>query len=280
MNRYLLGLPVCLVVTPLLLYLLLHGSSSEPAAIQEKHVPEVSRTDSLPDGMRMEQLARENPREFLKNCIRRYDRNVNSYRLTMLKREQIAGRLQPQERMEVYFKDDPHSVCMIWHEGARKAERVLYVKGENNDKMLARPNGSIQRRLVGDIVERDVDGPDARQSGRFPLSKFGLKKSLERALAAWEDAWEKGTLRVKYLGTEPLPQANDRICYHLHRVAETPEDDGVMEQRLFIDQENWLPLRILSTGEEGKIIGEYYFLDIQVNPEFKPDQFKPAALKP
>src|SRR5713226_3598137 len=110
MNRYILGLPVLVVATPFLLYLLLSGNSAGTDAIGDKPIPKIAEADSLPDAARMEKLATENPVEFLMNCIRRYNRDVKGYQLTMLKQEQIAGKVQPRERIEVYFKNDPHSV--------------------------------------------------------------------------------------------------------------------------------------------------------------------------
>jgi hypothetical protein len=225
-------------------------------------------------------LARHDPLTFLENCLRRYHRDVRGYRMVMEKTERLFGHLYPREVIDVYLREKPHSVFMSWREGARKAERVLYVEGENNGKMLARPAGSVARLVAGDVVERDVDGSDARQSGRFTLNIFGLKKSVERTLASWKAGYDQGQLYVEYLGVHPIRETGNRPCYHFHRVCAVPENDGVMEQTVYIDHDTWLMRGLVIKGEEGKLIGEYYFRDIEVNPQFKADQFQRASLIP
>lgn len=281
MNRLILWVPVSLVGLLLLAYLLANQDSSEGLRPEEKPVPEISGDGPLPDNAHMEQLARANQVAFLKNCLRRYQRDVQGYSLVMQKQERINGYLNPKkELIDVWFQDKPHRVLMKWRAGARLAEAVLWVEGENDDKMLVRPNGFAARLVAGDVTLRDVDGPQARQSGRFPLNRFGLKLSLERALASWQAAQEQHALHTEFGGVERLAQADDRPCYQIRRVGDAPEGDGVLEQILYIDQDTWLPLGIIARGQGGQLIGEYYFRQIHLNPEFKPAQFNRSALAP
>src|SRR5262249_20851095 len=118
----------------------------------------------LPSNAEMKDLAQQEPRAFLENCMRRYDREVKGCTLVMQKQELISRRLQPTEVVDVTYRTKPHSVVLKWVEGARKADAALYVEGENEGKMLARPNGKLARFAVGDVVARPVDGPEARDS--------------------------------------------------------------------------------------------------------------------
>jgi hypothetical protein len=226
------------------------------------------------------QLAKNDPIAFLTQCLARYDREVKAYRAVMQKQERIGGRLQPKEIINVCFKEKPHSVLLVWIEGARRAERVLYVDGENNGKMLARPNGLIARKVAGDVVERDVDGPDARQSGRYPLSEYGIKKGTERTLAAWSAARDQHALHVEYLGEQRVREVGDRLCYKLRRRNARPENDGVTELTIYVDKENLLQVGSVLKGGGGKLIGEYFFRDIGLNPAFSDGQFERGALSP
>jgi hypothetical protein len=228
----------------------------------------------------MEQLAKEDPVTFLKTCLDHYGREVKGYHAVMQKQERIQGRLQPKEIIDVCFKENPHSVCMSWIEGARKAERVLYVDGANNGKMLARPSGVLARRIAGDVVERDVDGADAHQSGRYTLNEYGIRKGSERTLSAWIAAQQRGALKVAYLGEQRVREAGDRLCYKLRRTYDRPEQDGVMELTVYVDKENLLQVGSVLKGAGGKLIGEYFFRDLQLNPEFSPGQFQREALIP
>ena len=281
MRRLVLFLPVSLVGISVLAYLLVNQDPADGPRPEDKSVPEVSGDGPLPDNARMEQLARTDQVTFLKNCLRRYQRDVHGYTLVMQKQERINGYLNPtKELVDVWLREEPHSVLMKWRAGARLAEAVLWVEGENDGKMLVRPNGLVARLAAGDVTLRDPDGPEARKSGRFPINRFGLKLSLERALASWQAAHDRQVLHTEFPGVERLAQADDRLCFHIRRQGDEPEGDGVLEQILYIDQETWLPVGILARGKGRELIGEYYFRQIHLNPEFNPDQFNRSALTP
>lgn len=283
MPRLSLYLPVCLLGFPILIVLILAASQTGvQSAIQpvEYVAPAAAPEEPQPAPRTMEQLAREDPLAFLENCTRRYHQEVRTYTATLEKQEFVGGSLQPKELIQVKFREQPYSVFLLWLEGARKAERALYVEGEHNGKLLARPCGVLARSLVGDVVERDVDGPEAQQSGRSTLNKFGLLKSTERALGAWKTAREAGILHVEYLGVRPVKELNDRPCYELHARYDQPIGDGVRDVVLFLDRETWLQLGSVSRGEEGKLIGSYFYRDLKLNPDFKKEEFERSALTP
>jgi hypothetical protein len=234
----------------------------------------------LPSAAEMTRLGRDNPAGFLENCLRRYQREVKGYTLIMQKQEFLDGKLNPREVIEVCFRDQPHSVYLNWIEGSGRAERALYVEGENNGKMLARPNGLIARKIVGDVVERDVDSPDARHSGRYTLNEYGLKKAAERTLAAYKNEIAKNNLKYEYLGVQKVPEVGDRPCHTLRFHYSKPLRDGVTEATFYIDAANWLQVGSVLKRADDSLVGAYYFRDIKLNPEFKPDQFKRAALAP
>src|SRR5207245_4195241 len=135
------------------------------------------------------------PLAFLEKCLERYDREVKGYTLTLRKQERLGGELQPREEIKVAYKDDPPSVFFQWVQGARKALRVLWVKGENDDRMLALPT----LKFLG-VVTRTLDGPDAKASGRYTIDHFGLRKGMERVLKSWKKTRAAKTLSVEYLG--------------------------------------------------------------------------------
>jgi hypothetical protein len=245
-----------------------------------REVPEESSRAPSATNVAMATLAAADPVLFLEKSLEQYERNINGYRCVMQKQERLAGKLQPKEIIEAWFREKPHSVLFHWVQGARKAEGALYVAGQNGGKMLARPSGSFARRIVGDVVERDVDGPDAKQSGRYALSEFGMKKAMQRTLNAWKASKQRGRLHVEYLGEHRVKEAGDRVCYKLRRKYEAPENDGVTEITIYVEKESLLQVGSILKGEEGKLIGEYYFRDIHVNPTFARAQFERGALDP
>jgi hypothetical protein len=259
MYRLIFCLPLCLILAP---------NRPEVAPSEHRVPPGIVSHDPLPV---------EDPVAFLEKCLQKYDeQHIEGFTCILQKQERIDGKLMPSEETEVAFRAKPHSVFMHWVRGARKADSALYVQGENDNKMIAHPSG-LAGALVK-VVTRDVDGADAKQSGRYTLDTFGFKKSMERTLKAWKAARDRGALKVEYLGIRKVKETGDRLCWALRRTNDKPEDDGIMEGMFYFDKENWLQTGVVLKGEEGKLIGDYMFRDVQLNPKFKPGQFTRDAL--
>jgi Protein of unknown function (DUF1571) len=219
----------------------------------------------------------DDPIGFLKACIRKFDeRHVQGYEMVMLKQERIGGQLQPSEEIAVSYRTEPHSVVLKWLKGQRRANIALFVEGQNNNQILINPSG-IAGRLVK-VVERDPEGEDAKQSGRYSMREFGLKATTVRTLGGFERAKARGTLKTQYLGILKVKELNDRLCYAFKRICPKPEEDGFSEVTVYVDKENWLQVGTLLKADDGKVIAEYLFRDIRFNPSFKPDQFTRAIL--
>lgn len=269
MRRLVLSLAICLIF--------ISGSSSTepPSTTFFRDVPDAG--DALPSAKAMERLAKEDPIAFLEACIRRYDREVKGYTAVLRKQERIEGELQRSEIIDVDFRENPFSVLMRWKQGAGVAAAVLYVKGENGDQLLVRPKGIL---AVAGVVTRDPKGRDAKKASRYPLTEFGIKIGMQRTLASWKRAKKNDNLHIEYLGIKRIKEAGNRPCWVLKRTQyPKPEEDGITGLTLYVDTENWLQVGNVLKGEKNSLIGEYFFRDIQLNPEFKPDTFTRAALQ-
>jgi hypothetical protein len=225
----------------------------------------------------MVRLAKTDPVAFLEDTMLRYNREVRGYTCTLIKHERIHGKVLPREVIACSFREKPFSVLMDWREGVGLAKKTLYVEGENDGKLLAMPAG--WRRIAG-IQSRDVKSADAMKTSRFPITEFGLKKGAEAALTPWKMAKKRGDLKVVYGGVKRLPELNKRPCWEMKRVNyPEPEDDGVTEATFYFDTENWLMTGSILRGEDGKLIAEYYFKDVELNPDFGDDVFTRKSLK-
>jgi hypothetical protein len=230
----------------------------------------------LPTNAEMERLARTDPVAFLENCLRRYNRTVKGYTCILQKQERIDGKLQRTEVIEAAFREEPFSVLMKWKQGARQADAMLYVKGENDDQMLVLPSGLF--RFVG-VVRRNPLGPEAKEASRYPVTEFGIKVGMQRTLASWQRARKQGILHVEFLGVKRVPEAGNRSCWVLRRTGyKKPEEDGITQLTIYVDCENWLQVGSILKGAEGQLIGEYFFRDIHLNPDFKPGTFTREGL--
>ncbi len=270
--RYPLCLTLCLAVVP---------DVSPPADPSGFAIPVTAVKDDgapLPDAAGLDRLARTDAVAFLEACLRRCDRELHGYRAVLYKRERLEGKVREAEVIDVAFRERPFSVLFDWRQGAGRAQRTLYVRGENDDKLLVRPAGLLAYRLAG-IVTRDPEGADARAAGRYPLTTFGIKIGTQRVLAAWLTARKKGELHVEYLGQRRVPEVGNRLCYVLHRRCARPEEDGITDVTLHVDVETWLQVGTLLTSEGGCLVGEYYFRDVRLTTDFPPETFTRQALE-
>jgi hypothetical protein len=224
-----------------------------------------------------EEMIKDNPTEFLQKCLDRYASEVHGYSCVLAKHELVAGKLRPREVVQAYFREQPFSVFMEWKKGEGKAQRVLYAKGEYDDKMVARPSG-ILGRLTGTWI-KDVDHPDAKAAGRYLITQFGINLGTERTLKSMLSAKAHNTLHVRYEGKFKVAETGNRLCYKLVRTPyDPPEEQDLNELTIYIDVETWLQVGSVLKDTAGNLIAEYFFRDIKLNPTFKPDQFKRSAL--
>src|SRR5260370_16590338 len=114
----------------------------------------------------MESLAKNDPLTFFRQSLRRYDREVFAYTCTLDKTERLDGKVQLTEEIKCSFREQPFSALMEWEKNARLAKRSLYVKGQNNDKLLALPNGRLLT-LVR-VLHRDPHAASANSSAPYP----------------------------------------------------------------------------------------------------------------
>jgi hypothetical protein len=255
----------------------LSGFASSPVQVFPGNVPwSTIRQTAIRRGEAIEKIIKDDPTVFLQMCLDRYERDVRGYSCTLMKWERVNGKLRPLEIVEAQFREQPFSVFMSWKKGVGKAQRVLFVQGENGDKMLAKPAGFLG--VIG-VVTRDLDAPDVKASGRYLINQFGINLGTVRTLNAMLKAKAHNTLHVRYEGIFRVPEAGDRLCYKIVRTPYDPlEDEGVYELTIFIDMENWLQIASILKDPAGNLIAEYFFRDVKINPQFKPNQFTRGAL--
>jgi hypothetical protein len=165
---------------------------------------------------------------------------------------------------------------MNWLQGAGRAQRVLYVQGENDGMMLVHPSGLAG--TFAPLVQRDPEGQEALATGRYSIRQFGLREALERTLHDWKQAREKGTQRLAYAGISKPAQAGGRECYTLRSTALKPDSEEAQQSTVHIDRETWLQVGTILRGAQGELIGSYVYRDIELNPHLDPEQFQREAL--
>jgi hypothetical protein len=245
--------------------------------------------DQLPTDAQWQKLAETNPLAALEASIQRYRRDVQSFTALFCKQERIGGKLRPEETIRVAFRDEPYAVWMMWITGGGTASATVYVRGENEGKML------VQVPVLG-ARPTDPRGYMPRQSARYSIEEFGLIQSTKRTLNAWKAMNERGELMTEYLGKKAIPQLGGQVCHVIRRHCQTDEidayapgddnrvttknqADGFRSVTIYLQAESWLQLGTELRREDGELAGAYWFCEFVPNPKLPANQFTAAAMK-
>lgn len=276
MYRILLCLSLCLLLAPARYQPLELIPASVAQASDEGPFATVSDDgSSMPSDATLQKLAGEDPCAFMEWCIRHCQRDVRGVRLILRKHDRTLGVLRAPEVIAVDYRVQPFGVLFHWRQNPGLATAVLYSPDERPGKLLVRPIIA----LFGNI-ELDVDGDDAKRSGRYSLTEFGFETAMRRTLASWRKARRENALHVEFLGIQNRDEVSGRECFVFRRsnYARAEEADGVRELTLLVDREHLLQTGSVLKNGAGEVLGQYYFDRMEINPKFQPDRFGPKGL--
>lgn len=224
----------------------------------------------------LEELARTDHIALLEMCLENA-RQYNDYTLTFIKQERIKGKLRDQQTVEAAFRRQPFSVAMRWTENAPKGDRVLYVEGMWNGKMLVRPTSGFLRGLVGGQVLRDPTGKEVMESTLRPVTMFGFENSLKGLLEVYRTAKRRGDLVEEFGG---FAKIDDRPVLVLVRRLPAAANYPSAKTVTYIDMEYLVPVMVEGydwTTPQPEFMCRYIFKDIRFNVGLPDDRFTPQA---
>ena len=217
------------------------------------------------------ELAKHDHITLLKLAIKRYEKSIEDYVGTFCKQERLRGELGKEQTIAFKFKEKPYSIYMEWKKNSGTADKLLYVKDRNNNKMLVHPTGLLSWLKS---VERDTGGKDARKSSLYTCDQFGFYNSMKRGLKDYELAKKKGDLKIKYIG---LTKVHGRKCIAFERILPKKKDYSTARLIIKLDIEYLLPVALQRYDWENKLIFQNSFRDLKFNTGLKIEDFKPAA---
>ncbi len=235
--------------------------------------PAVRPVDPAPAETPLEQLAATDHVALLEQCLRHYDATYRDYACTFVKQERLQGRLGKPQAMHVQFLDTPFSVGMKWVQNPPLGDRLLYIEGRYDGKILVRPASPLARVLLP-TVAKDPTAPDVLRETRNPVTRFGFKRGLQHLLEVYRTARDAGELQQ---ASEGVVELEGRRTLVLLRTL--PQRDGYPAHitRTYIDLEYLVPVLIEGIGWENELLSRYRYTDVRFNLGLAPEAFQPAA---
>jgi hypothetical protein len=204
------------------------------------------------------------------------DEQVRDYTCTLVKREQIDGRLSAPEFLFMKLRHgkavqgkvlSPFAVYLRFLSPVEIRDReVVYCEGRNDGKIIARRGGL---RLAYVTVAVDPNGELAMQRNRYPLTEIGFKNLLKRLIEVAREDMQYQECDVKYFTGAKV---NGRVCTVVQVTHPVPRPHFRYHiAKIFIDDEFQLPIRYAAydwpeqSGGEARLMEEYTYLDLKLN---------------
>tara|TARA_R110002111_G_scaffold262504_1_gene338863 strand:- start:20543 stop:21529 length:987 start_codon:yes stop_codon:yes gene_type:complete len=216
-----------------------------------------------------------------KGC--RYLETVPDYTATFSKQESVGGTLSDNQVITLKCRHKPFSVYMKWLVGD-KGQELLYVDGQNEEKMLVKMGG-LKGRLVP-TLKLDPNGSLAMQESRYPITKAGIKALAETIIEyRQKDLNENLNTECVMLPNQKY-DGKDCYCFIAH-FANAKESSTYRKSVIYIDEKTCLPIFVRGFGwpqgdlassspeelDERTLIESYSFTDINMKSELATSEF-------
>jgi len=223
-------------------------------------------------------LARQDPGSLFEKALVRYNEQIKDYRCRLIRVERLNGKLTSQQQIDVFFLDKPFSVFLKWVKNPSKAEKLIYVQGQNKDKMAVIP--VLLGWLTGPVFV-DPQDPQARRDSRSPVTEFGFKQILQRIILPCQTGSLKDGSKFKdqYVGLVDVA-GTTALALERQSLGLGPTDkNSPLGWRFCLDVHDLMPIAITEYGPGDIILGDYVFTNISYNVGLKPADFDLAALR-
>ena len=216
--------------------------------------------------------------------------HVRGYSANLVKREQVDGVLLDHQFVFLKVRNErldaaglvavPFGVYMYF-EGPDdlKDREVLWVKGQNNNKLIAHEGSGLLGLLS---VWLEPTSAVAMRGQRYPISYVGMENLLQQYILRLQEDKRQGVPEDFKIKVIRGARVDDRVCTctQVTHPVQRPYFEKYVS-RLFIDDETHLPIRYVTfgwperKGVQPPIIEEYTYRNVKVNPGFTEVDFDP-----
>ena len=254
-----------------------------PAALETKPAPIVPFDKSKANPSEDVKTARA----LVKEAKTKFD-STPDFIAKLTKREMVGSKKQPTEEMRFAFRAEPFSVHLTNTGDAGRGREVLYVKGQNNDRITI-VTGEGDNRLVGAgfKLTLDKDDPRATQRSRGRIDDSGLGRPI-RTLAKYLDDVDAGKREpgtIKTLGSVTRKEFKSPVTGVEVTLAIT--DDTLLpkggKRTYYFDADEkspsrHLPVLVITTDAKDEEVEYYLFSDFTLPAKLTDAEFDPASV--
>ena len=207
------------------------------------------------------------------------------YSAQFRRQERVNDELLDPEVMHLKVRHEPFSFYMKWTEGDR-GRQLIFVKGQNDDKVLIQPGG-VAGRLTGTIA---MAADDARVMAvsRYPANYAGLLELTKKILS-----YHEANLKLATGITSEMRDGesfDNRPCFLTTIVYENPSiHPDYCKSLILIDKELSIPVSVRNytwvdgqtpaTTDEECLLEHYSFTDLQINTQLSDNDFSKQKYK-
>ena len=224
---------------------------------------------------RLEELAKTDHIALLEYCLENYRANFRSYTTTLVKQERINGAIGKEQTIDVKFMQSPFSVALKWAENPNRADRIIYVEGKHDNKMIVRPANALIRALAPAVL-RDPRCKDAKAVSLRTVDEFGFEKSMMALLELYRQAKQEGHLKEDFGG---YAEVAGRKAIVLIRYLPPKNDYPAHKTAIFIDLETMVPIYVVAHGWDNppELICRYLYKNVRFNVHMTAEDFLPET---
>ncbi|WP_145378882.1 DUF1571 domain-containing protein [Symmachiella dynata] len=198
-------------------------------------------------------------------------RKMHGYEARFIRQIRKDDELRDPEEIHLKLRHQPMSVYLRWETTGKE---VLYVQGQNDDKLLVKLDEGLLS-FAGTLALQP-DEKKAMRDSRYPITKIGLLKLVERMLQENKGLeLEKTTCKIH----DELVDDMECVCYTIEFSGPEvhPEYSKTV---LHICEDSKLPVCIASYGwndrKPGELVERYEYRDLKPSQNLTDKDFDPA----
>lgn len=195
---------------------------------------------------------------------------VNGYTCTFYKQERVDEEMRPRETILLKFRK-PFQIYMRWVEGPYKGRELLYKDRWNDGEVRVK-----QESFPYLTVNIAPDGALAMRGNRHPVTEAGIGQTVDIIVRDYQRGLSNPADSVRY-----YPREQETIygatVYCIEAVMPQDANAGYYAHRavICISQRTRLPIHVKIWNADNKLVEDYGYADLKINPGLTPRDFAP-----